>query len=79
MTTHQRKTIEVATLKAQANNMLANSVDDMRDGRIAVALFIERVLMDTGNYRGFNHVKGVWDFTQNPPRLAGDETRRAYY
>jgi hypothetical protein len=35
--------------------------------------------MDTGNYKGFMYLRGVWDFSTDPPTLVGDETRRRYH
>ena len=74
-----RKTIDVQRLKERANVMLANSADDMHEGRIAIALLLEWVLMDTGNYHGFRYLPGVIDFTTDPPSVIGDDTRRNYY
>ena len=69
--TRKRKTIEVEAVKAAANHMLANSLPELTEGRTSVAVLLERVLMDTGNYRGFMFTDGA----------AGevDETRRRYH
>jgi len=68
----QRKTIEVSAVLSMANNMLANSTHAVSaESRMAVASMLERILMDTGNYHGFNYIGGY---------VAGmDESRRFYY
>ena len=48
-----RKTASVAKMLHMANSYLASAGSD-RDGRAAIANFIEGVLHDTGNYRGFS-------------------------
>ena len=75
----KRKTVTVEHIKERVNSMLANSADDVKESRIALAIFLEGVLMETGNYKGFGHVPGTWDFTKSPPEMTGDETRRQYY
>jgi len=47
-----KKTASVAKLLHMANSYLASS-GTSREGRVAIAHFIEGVLHDTGNYRGF--------------------------
>ena len=74
-----RKTIEVEKVKSMVNHMLANSADDVTEGRVAIAIVLERVLMDTDNYHGYRHLPGVVDFSVSPPEIVGDETRRMYY
>ena len=74
-----RKTVKVSEVKDLANKMLANSVDELTEGRQAVASMIEHVLMDTDNYKGFGYLPGVVDYTVSPPNVYGDETRRVYY
>ena len=50
-----RKTINVEALKIEVNQMLAASTCDKaeREGMISV---IEKVLMSTGNYRGYRYL-----------------------
>lgn len=75
-----RKTIPVARVREIANNILANSTKDYPpESRLAIAGMLEIVLMETGNYHGFNHAPGVYDFSKNPPELIGDESRRVYH
>ena len=53
---HGRKTIKVEEVKTLVNRMLLNSRDDNRSGREALQTLIETILMDTGNYNGFNYL-----------------------
>lgn len=66
-----RKTIPVDVLKDHVNGMLAKSVPEVKDGRIAMALVLEWALMETGNYHGFR-------FTDGDNGMS-DDTRRSYY
>lgn len=66
-----RKTVTVEALKDRVNGMLLNSRDDMRAERSALAVLLESVLMETGNYHGFRYRDGNNGET--------DDTRRAYY
>jgi len=65
--TRERKTVAIVDLIDTANAMLADSIDECRDGRIAIAVYLERILMDANAYRGFRFIDGT------------DETRRSYY
>ena len=51
-----RKTIAVEDVKQLINGMLQNSEDSNQAGRDAAISILERVLMDTGNYRGFQYL-----------------------
>jgi hypothetical protein len=74
-----RKTYPVEDLKAFVNNALA-SVDSLPEGRVAASVILERVLMDTGNYKGFQYVLPggeqvpIQEFVRDY-----DATRRRYY
>lgn len=61
----------MATVLDTANDMLRKSKDECVQGRRAVAIMVERLLMATGNYKGFAFTDG------NQGRT--DETRRQYY
>jgi hypothetical protein len=77
-----RKTIDVATVRELANAMLANSVDDQTQGRTSIAVMLEHLLMDSGNYHGFRYVRRGGESVPYEAMQAGawyDETRRAYY
>jgi hypothetical protein len=76
-TVTSRKTISVEAVKEIANGMLRDSIPEMKDGRIAVTVLIERVLMDTGNYHGYRYISPAGDDSN----VGGvcDDTRRYYY
>lgn len=63
----RRQTFKVSEFRDHVNQMLANSDDDKTDGRIALALIVEYVLMESGNYSGFRFTDPY------------DDTRRHYY
>lgn len=55
-----RKTVEVDTVRKIANDMLAYPGDILESnkvGRTAIAVMLERILMDTGNYKGFRYLE----------------------
>jgi hypothetical protein len=66
-----RKTFKVNDLTIQVNRMLANSAEDARDGRVALSVLLEKMLMDTGNYHGFRYTDG--------DQGRRDDSRRSYY
>ena len=51
-----RKTITVESIKNRINSILLNSSDSDRSARNTMILFIENVLMETGNYKGFRYL-----------------------
>jgi hypothetical protein len=65
-----RATVAVAPLLDSANYFLAHGDDSNVAGRLAVATMIERILHDSGNYRGFCYIGG-WP--------TADESRREYF
>jgi hypothetical protein len=67
----KRKTIEVSALRDKVNQMLEASAPEVTDGRTALAVLLESVLMETGNYSGFRFTDGNNGDT--------DRTRRHYY
>lgn len=74
MTKAARKTVEVGTLLHRLNYFLAskNSTDEERK---VIAAFVEGILFDTGNYRGFGYLPQA-DY---PNETNGLESRRHYY
>lgn len=52
-----RKTIEVEKIRKMVNHRLANDVKDTPEVRAALSTLLEVVLMDTGNYHGFTHLR----------------------
>jgi hypothetical protein len=51
-----RKTIEVARIKEIVNDMILNSLDDDKSSREHMSLVLEAVLIETGNYSGFQYL-----------------------
>ena len=68
-----KKTASVAKLLHMANTYLA-SPDSSRDARVAIAGFIEGVLHETGNYRGFAVKEGA-----EIPIYSKDSPHRHFY
>lgn len=66
-----RKTAEVDAIRFGANKMLEQSIDSFVGQREGIAALLERILMDTNNYKGFMFSDGE--------RGAKDESRRYYY
>ena len=52
----QKKTIQVSDLREKANAFLLNSDDSQKGERDGVRMFVESVLMETGNYAGFGYL-----------------------
>lgn len=67
----KRKTYDVDTLRIDVNAMIADSAESAREGRIALAVMLENVLMKTGNYHGFRYADG--DLGRR------DDSRRVYF
>ena len=67
-----RKTIEVGTLLHRLNYFLANDRGSGDEREIMMA-FVEGILHDTGNYRGYRYIKGP------DGEVDGLGTRRYYY
>ena len=69
-----RKTIEVGKVLKMANTFLAahNTTPDERD---AIAYFIEGVLFESGNYRGYAYLPKE----NYPDEVDGLGTRRRYF
>jgi hypothetical protein len=86
-----RKTIPVDRVREIANAMLADSIDDRAEGRTAIAVLLESILMETGNYHGFQNPghPGPYDYDTDAtdPRwrwidangVAVDDSRRRYF
>jgi hypothetical protein len=78
-----RKTVPVADLVDRANRMLAAD-GSTPEGRAAIAVMVESVLLDTGNYRGFSYLPSEYlpAEEQTPGHVLRDgmdHTRRYYY
>lgn len=51
-----RKTVSVDQLRLRINSQLLHSPDDYRQGREALQMFLESVLMEAGRYSGFRYL-----------------------
>lgn len=82
-----RKTVEISTIKEKANAFFANSKNELAGERKALQMFVTGLLMETGNYRGFNYLQqhdvaagmsfGV-DHRSKPP-VFHDESRMFFH
>lgn len=69
-----RKTVDIATVVKKANHMLADSVDEKKEGREGIIQLLTSVLHDTDTYAGFQYLK-----SGGPERKGEvDDTRRRY-
>lgn len=70
----KRKTVDVSFIRESVNHSLANSTasDEVRYGMISV---LERILHETGNYRGYGYAPIDKPFD----RENFDDSRRHYY
>jgi hypothetical protein len=83
------KTVKVSTILERANKYLANDNPRIGDAeRLAVASFLEGILLDTGNYEGFNYLEWLnggcerWRADGEPANntaYLGNQTKRVYY
>lgn len=60
----QRKTIAVSDVVDIANVILAAPAAP-GESRVAICCLVERVLMDTGNYKGFRYLDSEYASTQS--------------
>lgn len=74
-----RKTMTVERLVQKANAMLAASNPERVAERNGVIGFIESVLNETGNYRGFSYLRSQWNEDESGLREDYDDTRRRYF
>jgi hypothetical protein len=83
----RRKTMIVAEIKQFANEVLQSSKQD-QEFRFGIITMVERILMDSGNYRGYRYLDttelpedvlpGVVTITEGEFSFP-DETRRSYF
>lgn len=72
-----RKTVPVECVKSAANAMLRRSHASAKEGRIGTYVLLERILFDTGNYKGYKYISPEDDGSNIAGEL--DDTRRYYY
>jgi len=78
-----RQTVRVLGIVRDANNYLANP-DTPRDGRQAIIALVSMILLDSGNYFGFNYLRseflsGEMQTDRNVLRDGYDSTRVHFY
>jgi hypothetical protein len=84
----KRTTIHLAALKAKANAVFRTSENDYADGRKHIQSFVESVLMDARQYRGFGYLSkdkvdpgksfGIEFTADNEPKFH-DQTRIEFF
>jgi hypothetical protein len=74
MSNLNRKTIQVGKVLNMANYFLASD-NTSQDERQVVAQFLESILFQTGNYRGFRYLPD----DKGESNGASDGTRRSYF
>jgi hypothetical protein len=74
-----RKTVEVEKIKNRVNRLIENTLDDPAadDTRMTLAILIEGILLDTGNYKGFRYLD--IEFEDGEVKTYGNLTRRHYH
>jgi hypothetical protein len=88
----KRKTVPIVDLIDRVNEFLFHSPDDQAQARSQMAMFLEKILMDNGQYQGFNYLNpnqmlmsqegttyGVRWEDNNPIFTDTDHTRTRYY
>lgn len=73
-----RKTISLEELTDRVNKMLADSDDDLVEGREALGVLLETVLLEADAYAGFSYLPSEWE-KGNLKTDGIDESRRRYY
>ena len=72
-----RKTIAISDITTRINAMIEASPEDHIQGRQALAVLLETLLMETGNYRGFHYLASA---TRDADGIrAIDDSRRCYF
>lgn len=85
---HKRKTVGIAGIKAEVNRLIALPITTP-EARRTLGVFLSNLLMETGNYDGFNYIE--WSLEGGAERwrkdgepddtkpYLGDPTRVFYY
>ena len=74
-----RKSYPVETLRVKVNTMLSASKPEAISCRLTMASLLENVLMDTGNYKGFQYLASELTVNGTGLRPGADESRRRYF
>lgn len=85
----RRQTVKIAELKAEANKVFRESRDEYKVQRRAIQSFVDSLLMDAGQYKGFNYLPADKSLPGNSIGIAyeradgtphfPDETRIEFY
>jgi hypothetical protein len=51
-----KKTISIELVKNWINDILLNSADELKDYRIGSSYLLEKILSESGNYKGFRYL-----------------------
>jgi len=52
---YKRKTVSVQSIRDSVNRMIA-APKSTQEGRVALSVFLSSLLLETGNYHGFNYL-----------------------
>lgn len=75
-----RKTFDVETVKKQCNLMLGlKGPEYTPEYRRAVIGIVERILLDSRTYKGFQYRYSEWDVERRQLKAGYDQTRRTYF
>ncbi len=87
---HRKKTVKIADVLTKANQYIKESPQDQRVGRRMLASFVEGLLMDSNNYKGFRYLRAgelkpdelpgiIFDESEAQAHVYPDDSRVAYY
>lgn len=54
---NRRRTVKIEELKATANDCFRNSENEFREGRKAIKTFVEDILFQSNQYKGFRYLE----------------------
>lgn len=54
--TRRRKTVNANVIIDEANKVFKESLPNFKDGRTAIQIFVTTLLLDAGQYKGFNYL-----------------------
>ena len=78
MTKRKAKTVNITSLKAKINRLLAIP-DVKQDTKAVLATLLEEILMESGNYKGFNYHKWLNGGHQDWVKDGEPEDKTPYY
>jgi hypothetical protein len=75
----KKKTIAIADIVERANKVFRESEDSYTQGRRYTQAFVENILIDTGNYNGFNYLAKREVEPGKTYGIAWDDNRPVFY